>query len=97
MSVDDVIKAISALGVGSGLGAVVTSVMTTRSTKGKSRAEAADLLVGAAERVGKMNAEYSDEIKVLRNVIADMHLLIIGYLDSSISREQFIEGLKKLR
>lgn len=96
MSVDDAIKVISALGVGSSLGALITAIINSNTSKGKSRAEAADLLVGAAERVGKMNADLSDEVRQLQATIEQIHFLIIAFLDGKISREQFRDSLRDL-
>ncbi len=96
MSVDDAIKVISALGVGSSLGALITAIINSNTSKGKSRAEAADLLVGAAERVGKMNADLSEEVRQLQATIEQIHFLIIAFLDGKISREQFRDSLRDL-
>lgn len=96
MSVEDAIKVISALGVGSSLGALITAIINSNTSKGKSRAEAADLLVGAAERVGKMNADLSEEVRQLQATIEQIHFLIIAFLDGKISREQFRDSLRDL-
>ena len=97
MNAEDIIKAISALGVGSGLGAIITSVLAARSTKGKSRAEAADLLVGAAERVGKMNASLDEEVRELRANTDAIFLAMFDYLGENITREELLAKVKELR
>lgn len=97
MTTDDIIKGISALGVGSGIGAVITSILTTSSTKGKSRAEAADLLVGAAERVGKMNADLDTEIRELKHTIDVIQMAMFRYLAEEITRDELLEIVKELR
>lgn len=97
MNAEDIIKAISALGVGSGLGAVITSVLAARSTKGKSRAEAADLLVGAAERVGKMNADLDSEVRQLKKTVDEIQWAMYDYLAERITREELLERVKEAR
>lgn len=97
MTTDDIIKAISALGIGSGLGALVTSILTTASNKGKSRAEAADLLVGAAERVGKLNADLDSELRDLKYRMDKVQMAMLRYLGEEISREQLLDEMKELR
>ncbi len=96
MSVDDAIKVISALGVGSSIGAMITAIINSNTSKGNSRAEAADLLVGAAERVGKMNLDLSTEVRGLQETIEEMHSLILDFLDGKISREEFRKSLRDL-
>ena len=97
MTTDDIIKAISALGIGSGIGALITSILTTASNKGKSRAEAADLLVGAAERVGKMNADLDGEVRDLKQRLDNIQLAMLRYLGEEISREELLDHMKELR
>jgi len=97
MQSDDVIKIIAALGVGSGASAVATAIIAARSSKGKSRAEAADLLIGAAERVGKMNANLGDEVEELKIKVDDIYLAMFEYLGESITREQLLERVKEIR
>jgi hypothetical protein len=97
MSADDVIKIIAALGLGSGLSAVITAVVASRSQRGKSRAEAADLLIGAAERVGKLNADLHEEVSDLRSRIDQIQLSMFEYLGEEISREELLQRVKELR
>lgn len=95
-SSDEIIKAVSALGIGTSIGAVVTAVVNTRASKGKSRAEAADLLIGAAERVGKINADQDVEIRRLKRILDDMHVLILDHLDGRVDKAAFAAALKKM-
>ena len=97
MASDDIIKIIAALGVGSGASAVVTAVIAAKSSKGKSRAEAADLLVTAAERVGKMNASLDDEVRVLKVKIDMIQLAMFQYLGDEIGKEQLLDRIRELR
>jgi len=89
MSADELAKIVGGLGLGAGAGAVLTALINTRSNKGKSRAEAADLLVGAAERVGRINAELDQELRALRAALADIRALLVEYLNDRISRQEF--------
>lgn len=97
MQVDDVAKILAGLGLGAGSGAVVTAVINSYSSKGKSRAEAADLLVGAAERVGKMNADLHHQLQDAKAQIDKIQLVMIQYLGEEISREELLEEMKELR
>jgi len=90
MSADELAKIVGGLGLGAGAGAVLTALINTRSNKGKSRAEAADLLVGAAERVGRINAELDQELRALRAALDDIRALLVEYLNDRISRQEFI-------
>lgn len=97
MSADDVIKIIAALGVGSTASAAATAVIASRSERGKSRAEAADLLIGAAERVGKMNETQDAEIKQLKTKLELIHLAFLSYLAEEITRAELFDIMKELR
>lgn len=97
MAVDEIIKLVAALGVGSGISAVITAVVAARSGKGKSRAEAADLLIGAAERVGKMNEHLDDQVRELKATIDEIQLSMFQYLGEEISREELLNRIKELR
>lgn len=97
MSSDDIIKIIAALGVGSGASAVATAIIAARSGKGKSRAEAADLLISAAERVGRLNAEQDKEIQELKGKLNAAQMVIFRFLAEEISEDEMREILKGLR
>ena len=97
MPTDEIVKIIAALGVGSGVSAIITAVVAARSGRGKSRAEAADLLIGAAERVGKMNAEQSNEIQVLKSKVDDINGAMFEYLNGEISREELLSRSREIR
>lgn len=97
MAADEVVKIIAALGVGSGASAVLAAVIAARSSKGKSRAEAADLLIGAAERVGKMNLEQDVQIKELKSKMDLIHFAMLDYLSEDITREELLSLIKELR
>lgn len=97
---DDMIRLVAGLGLGSGAGMVGTSIVAARTTKGKARAEAADLLVNAAERVGQMNADLSDENRLLRSAINEIQVLVsagdsVAVLE--VIRRLFEDDLSKRR
>lgn len=97
MQIDDLTKLLAGLGLGTGTGATIAAVINAQSSKGKSRAEAADLLVGAAERIGKLNADLSDEVKELKASIDEIQLAMFEYLGEEISREELLKRVKELR
>lgn len=97
MPTDELVKILAALGVGSGASAIITAVVAARSQRGKSRAEAADLLIGAAERVGKMNAEQDEEIRKLKSKVDDINHAMFQYLAGEITREELLEVSKEVR
>lgn len=97
MTADDVIKIVAALGVGSGTSAILTAIVASRSQKGKSRAEAADLLIGAAERVGQMNADLDGEIRWLKSSVDEIHTAMFEYLGENITREELLDRVKEAR
>jgi len=97
MHADEVVKIIAGLGLGSGAGAIATAIISSSSQRGKSRAEAADLLVGAAERVGKMNESLDEEVRRLRADLDGFHMLTLNYLDGTIDRQEFMDAWKKMR
>lgn len=97
MQINEIVDGITALGLGSGMGALLTAVITSRAQKGKARAEAADLIMNAAERVGKMNADMSEEIRQLRTEVEELNAAIMNYLSGSVSRDQLLEVLKQTR
>ena len=97
MDVDDVTKILAGLGLGTGAGAVLTAIINTRSARGKSRAEAADLLVGAAERVGLMNNQLHEEIAELRCKQDAIHLVMVDFIAGAITREQLLDKMKEFR
>lgn len=97
MQADDIAKILAGLGFGAGSGAIVTAIINSYSSKGKSRAEAADLLVGAAERVGKMNADLDNELRETKSRMDRIQLAMIQYLGEEISREELLEEMKELR
>lgn len=97
MSADDVARILAGLGIGTGAGAVATAIINSYSSKGKSRAEAADLLVGAAERVGKLNADLDTEVRELKARIDDIQLAMFQYLGEEITKEELLDRIKELR
>lgn len=94
MQVEEITKLLAGLGLGTGTGAIVTAIVNSRTNKGKSRAEAADLLVGAAERIGKFNEDLDRENRELRLIVRVMQLTALNYLDGTIDRETFVEAVK---
>ena len=97
MQANEFTKILAGLGLGTGTGAVLTAIINTRSSRGKSRAEAADLLVGAAERVGKMNEELHDQITELKARQDSIHAFIYEYLSNNISQEELVKRMRELR
>lgn len=97
MNTNEIVGLISALGLGSSLGAIIAAVVSSRSQKGKARAEAADLIMNAAERVGKMNAELHAEIVQLRGDSEDIHRVVYEFLAGRATREELIVLLRKTR
>lgn len=97
MKLDNILAAITALGLGGSVGAIVTSIITSRSQKGKSRAEAADLLIGAAERVGEMNKMLDTENRKLRSDLDGLIDTVHRFLETRATREELIEKLMRLR
>ena len=90
MSVDEFIKIMGGLGLGASAGAVATALINTRSNRGKSRAEAADLLMNAAERVGRFNAELDHDLSKVRLIVFTMRALTAQYASNQITREEFL-------
>lgn len=97
MPLEEITKLLAGLGLGTGTGAVITAVINSRNNKGKARAEAADLLVGAAERVGLFNKELDLELRQAKVTLDSLHILIIDFLDGSIERDVFVDAVKELR
>lgn len=91
---DDVTKILAGLGIGTGAGAVMTAIINTRSQRGKSRAEAADLLVSAAERVGKLNAALDEELTVLKQKMDKIHYYMYQFLSEEITRDELLNYMK---
>jgi hypothetical protein len=96
MNADDMLKVLASLGAVGSAATVTTAVIASKSSKGKSRAEAADLLVGAAERVGKMNNSLDDENHRLRTVIHEIHAALIKTSEGSVHVDTVLEIIKKL-
>jgi hypothetical protein len=94
---NDVLQWFTAIGFGTGLAAVITALISARSQKGKSRAEAADLLIGAAERVGKMNHELELEIRELKSKMDTVHFSMLEYLSEDITRSELLKIMKDMR
>ena len=90
MKMDEFIKILGGLGIGAGAAAVLTALINTRSNRGKSRAEAADLLVSAAERVGRINAEMDDEMRAMRSLIFEMQNLLAEFSSERMTRQEFL-------
>lgn len=97
MSADDIAKIVGGLGLGAGMASVMTALINSMTSKGKSRAEAADLLVGAAERVGKLNAELDDEVRSMKLAMDHMQVAMLQFLAEEISREELLKTVKELR
>jgi len=97
MNIEEFIKILGGLGLGAGVAAVLTALINTRSNRGKSRAEAADLLIGAAERVGKLNADLDSELRNARARLDRIEVLVIQYLANQITRQELQEEIKGKR
>lgn len=97
MRSDDLVQIIAALGLGSGITTIVAAVIAARAQKGKARAEAADLLVSAAERVGKMNQTLDGELRRMRNASDEVHSAVLDHLEGTITRDELIVKLRSFR
>ena len=97
MTADEIAKILAGLGLGTGAGAALTAIINSYSSKGKSRAEAADLLVGAAERVGKLNADLDEELRETKTRLDRIQVAMIQYLAEEITREELLEEMKEMR
>ena len=97
MRADDIATILAGLGLGTGTGAALTAIINLISSRGKSRAEAADLLVGAAERVGKLNEDLDHEVRELKVAIDQIQIAMLQYLGEEISREELLSRIKELR
>lgn len=97
MQSDELIKLVAALGGGASISAIITALIAARSQKGKSRAEAADLLIGAAERVGKMNAQQDEEIQKLKIKLDAVQYTVFQFLAGDIDRIELLDKMRELR
>ena len=97
MEVDDLVKILGGLGLGAGSASILSALINSYSSKGKSRAEAADLLVQAAERVGVLNKELDVELREVKRNLNDVFLAMFQYLSEEITREELLEKVKELR
>lgn len=97
MRADELIQAIAAAGFGSGVTSILVAVITSRANKGKARADAADLLTGAAERVGKMNEVLDRENTKVKLALDMLSMGVIKYLQHAISEEELLEVMRKIR
>jgi uncharacterized FlaG/YvyC family protein len=97
MRADELIQAIAAAGFGSGVTSILVAVITSRANKGKARADAADLLTGAAERVGKMNEVLDRENTKVKIALDDLSMAIIRFLQHSITEEELLEVMRHIR
>ena len=101
MNSDEIIKIIAALGVGSGGSAVLTAILAQRGTKGKYRAEAADLLVGAAVKLNETQtdriSEQAEEIRALHAKMDTIQCAMLQYLAEEISRDDLLEIVRNTR
>lgn len=97
MPADEIAKILGGLGFGAGTAAILTAIINSQTNKGKSRAEAADLLVDAAARVGQLNKELDAEVRQLKVTIDHIQLAMLQYLGEEISREDLLDRVKELR
>ena len=97
MATDDIVKLLGGLGLSAGAGAILSALITSYSGKGKSRAEAADLLVAAAERVGLLNKEMDVELRELKKTLDEVFILMFQYLAEEITKDDLLEAIKNLR
>lgn len=97
MAADEIAKILGGLGLGAGSGAILTALINSYTSKGKSRAEAADLLVAAAERVGVINKEMDVELRELRKSLDEVFILLFQYLGEEITKPELMERIKELR
>lgn len=93
----EALQALAYAGVGSGAGAVVAAIISARSGKGAARAEAADLLTEAAERVSHMNQELDKENRHLRHELSEITHAIQCFLDKEIDERELRETISDIR
>lgn len=96
MEADELVKILAGLGFGTGVGAAITAIINAQSQKGKSRAEAVELLLSAAERVGKMNASLDADVQRMRASMDAAHAVILKFIDGLITQEELLEQLRAL-
>lgn len=80
-----------------GTGALVGSVITVRSNKHTSRADAADMITSAAERVSRLNVTLDRENRVLRKNLMEFADLADGFLDKKVSEDVLLSGIRQIR
>lgn len=97
MQADEVAKILAGLGIGTGAGAVLTAIINSLSARGKSRAEAADLLVGAAERVGKLNADLDQELRDTKAMVDQIEALVIQHMNNQMTIDELLEEIRAIR
>ena len=88
----DAIQALAYAGVGSGVGAIIAAFISAHSKKGSARAEAADLLTEAAERVARVNIQLDNEVRKLRGDLE----LVAEAIDKFLGREITSSELRKI-
>lgn len=102
MQISTVITALAYAGVGAGVGTIGAAIIQARSSKGESRAHAADLLAegysGFADRLGADNKSKAGEIKSLRTVLlklTDATDLVLSEMDTLLDNEAVQLGRAK--
>lgn len=84
MKLTESMQALAYAGVGSGLGAVLAAVISSRSGRSQVRAQAADLLTEAAERVSHMNQSLDKENRMLRYDISQIIRAVDDFANKKI-------------
>lgn len=97
MEIDDLVKILGGLGLGAGGASVLSALINSYSSRGKSRAEAADLLVQAAERVGVINKELDDELREVKKNLNEVFIAMFEYLGEEITREELMRRIKEVQ
>lgn len=97
MEVSDAVYALAYAGVGSGLGTIIAAVVSARSQRGPARAQAADLLTEAAERVSNMNHSLDRENRHLRRDLEDLSDAVCDYLDGTLGEDELRAVLRHAR
>lgn len=93
----DALQALAYAGVGSGTGAIIAAVIAARSGKGPARAEAADLLVEAAERVSRMNQDLDKDNRKLRHEITVIVQAVDDFIAKKITEDELFTIVENTR
>lgn len=97
MDADEVAKIVGGLGLGASAGAIIVALINAQSQKGKSRAEAAEVLMSAAERVAVLNKEMDQELRIVKKSLDSAFWLIHQFIEEEITKEELLKHIRELR